>query len=44
MSRNLPTFARDRIACPPKAGDGLHSWLFRAARVLHAFRTPEEIA
>ncbi len=39
----LPQYIRDLVACPPKAGDGVHAWLFRLARHLHAHRTPEEI-
>lgn len=39
----LPQFVRDLLASPPRRGDGLHNWLFRTARVLHAFRTREEI-
>jgi len=38
----LPQFLRDLISCPPKAGDGVHAWLFKLARQLHAHRTPEE--
>lgn len=33
----LPTFARDLLASCPSAGAGVHLWLFRTARVLHAF-------
>jgi len=32
---DLPQFLRDMIASPPRAGDGVHSWLFRVARQLH---------
>lgn len=39
----LPRFVRDLLASPPARGDGLNLWFFRAARVLHAFRTPEEV-
>ena len=33
----LPQFARELLASCPKAGGGVHNWLFRAARVLHHF-------
>ncbi|HEY3900837.1 MAG TPA: hypothetical protein VGM54_19660 [Chthoniobacter sp.] len=39
----LPQFARDLLSAPPKRGEGLNFWLFRVARVLHAFRTEAEI-
>ena len=39
----LPQFLRDLIACPPAAGAGVHIWLFKVARQLHAYRAPEEI-
>lgn len=32
----LPPFLRDLLASPPRAGTGVHQWLFRAARQLHA--------
>jgi hypothetical protein len=40
---NLPQFLADMIACPPPAGNGVHSWLFRTARHLHAHRSPTDI-
>jgi hypothetical protein len=40
---NLPRFVRDLLASPPQRGGGLHNWLFRAARVLHPYRTAAEI-
>jgi hypothetical protein len=33
----LPRFARDLLGSCPSAGTGVHAWLFRCARVLHAF-------
>ncbi len=39
----LPQFLRDMLACPPAAGTGVHSWLFRVARQLHAHRSEEDI-
>jgi hypothetical protein len=32
----LPPFLRDMLAAPPSAGEGVHGWLFRVARQLHA--------
>jgi hypothetical protein len=43
MSEELPQFARDLVASPPRRGQGLDLFFFRAARVLHAYRSPEEI-
>ena len=43
QGRPLPQFVRDMLSAPPRRGGGLHNWLFRAARVLHPFRTREEI-
>ena len=40
---SLPRFVRDLISSPPKRGVGLHNWFFRTARVLHHFRSREEI-
>lgn len=39
----LPQFVRDLLSSPPRRGGGLHNWLFRTARVLHPFRSREEI-
>jgi hypothetical protein len=39
----LPRFVRDLLSSPPSRGGGLHNWFFRTARVLHAFRSHEEI-
>jgi len=39
----LPRFVRDLLSSPPSRGGGLHNWLFRTARVLHPFRSREEI-
>ena len=33
----LPRFVLDLLAACPAAGAGVHNWLFRVARVLHAF-------
>jgi hypothetical protein len=39
----LPPWVCDLLASPPKRGEGLNNWLFRRARVLHAFRGNNEI-
>src|SRR5271166_4221675 len=42
----LPLFLRDLLASPPRHGDangGVHSWMFRVARQLHAHRSPDDI-
>jgi hypothetical protein len=39
----LPAFLRILLACVPERGKGLHQWLFKAARCLHAFLAREEI-
>lgn len=43
QAKPLPQFVRDLLSSPPRRGEGLHNWLFRTARVLHPFRTREEI-
>jgi hypothetical protein len=32
----LPPFLRGMLAAPPHAGEGVHDWLYRVARNLHA--------
>ena len=44
MNATLPNFVRDMLAGCPKAGTGVHGWLFRAARQLHAHYPAPEIA
>jgi hypothetical protein len=39
----LPRFVRDLLASPPKRGEGLNLWFYRAARVLHPHRDSAEI-
>jgi hypothetical protein len=40
----LPQFVRDLLAAgPPSAGEGVHTWLYRTARVLHPYRTEDAI-
>jgi hypothetical protein len=42
---SLPQFILDLMAAgPPVAGQGVNLWLFRLARVLHAFRSTDQIA
>jgi hypothetical protein len=43
MTRELPQFVRDLLSAPPERGAGLNNWLFRAARVLHPYRSEPEI-
>ena len=41
--KSLPSFIDEMLAAPPRAGDGVHNWLFRAARQLHAHLPAGEI-
>ena len=43
MTRQLPSFLQDLLAAPPRAGEGVHGWLFRVARQLHAHLPAGEI-
>jgi hypothetical protein len=38
-----PRFLRELLCNCPTAGKGVHPWLFRVARYLHHYHTPEEI-
>lgn len=40
----LPRFIQNIIEERPSAGAGLHNWLFRLARYLHALMTPDEVS
>ena len=40
----LPPFVQDMLNTPPRAGEGVHYWLFRVARQLHAHVPAAEIA
>jgi hypothetical protein len=42
-NRELPPFLQDLIVTPPRAGEGVHGWLFRVARQLHAHLPAVEI-
>jgi hypothetical protein len=39
----VPQFLLDLVASPPRAGDGVHEWIFKVSRQLHAHRREEEI-
>ena len=41
--QKLPPFLQELIAAPPRAGEGVHAWLFRVARQLHAHLPAGEI-
>ncbi len=43
MTRKFPPFVQDLLASPPRAGEGVHSWLYQAARHLHAHLPATEI-
>ena len=43
MSGQLPPFVQDMLRAPPRAGEGVHNWLFRVARQLHAHLPAGEI-
>jgi hypothetical protein len=43
FKHELPQFLRDLIASPPQHGAGVHQWLFKVARQLHAHRDSETI-
>jgi hypothetical protein len=43
MTRNLPAFLHDLINSTPRAGEGVHTWLFRVARQLHAHLPASDI-
>ncbi len=39
----LPSFLENLLTTPPLAGEGVHTWLFKVARQLHAHRPAGEI-
>ena len=43
MTRELPPFLNDLLNAPPRAGEGVHNFLFRVARQLHAHLPAGEI-
>ncbi|MBA2434821.1 MAG: hypothetical protein H0V54_07015 [Chthoniobacterales bacterium] len=42
-TKELPQFVRDLLSSPPARGEGLNNWFYRVARVLHPYRSDEEI-
>lgn len=43
MTRELPQFIQDLLNTPPRAGEGVHNFLFRVSRQLHAHLPAGEI-
>src|SRR6266481_3020088 len=43
LHSQIPPWLEDELANCPKAGDGVHRWLFRMARHLHWHMGPESI-
>jgi hypothetical protein len=43
MTGELPNFVREMLDDQPRAGEGVHAWLFRVARQLHAHLPALEI-
>jgi hypothetical protein len=43
MTVELPLWLQGLLAAPPRAGEGVHQWLFRVARQLHAHLPAGEI-
>ena len=41
--KKLPPFLRELLDAPPRAGEGVHTWLFHVARQLHAHLPAGEI-
>lgn len=42
MKRGMPPWLLEKMHTPPKAGAGIHGWLFSVARQLHAHLTPQQ--
>ena len=40
---SLPQFVRDLLASPSARGEGLNNWFYKVARVLHPYRSANEI-
>jgi hypothetical protein len=40
---DLPQAVHHQLANPPRAGDGVHPWLFTTALILHRHRSPKAI-
>ena len=43
FDRPLPSFVEEMLAAAPRAGEGVHNWLFKIARQLHAHLPAGEI-
>jgi hypothetical protein len=43
MTRELPSFLKEMLTTPPRAGEGVHAWIFRVARQLHTHLPAGEI-
>ena len=43
MTDQLPPFVQEMLSTPPRAGEGVHRWLFQVARQLHAHLPAGEI-
>jgi hypothetical protein len=43
MNDQFPVFVQEMLTAPPHAGEGVHNWLFRVARQLHAHLPAPEI-
>jgi hypothetical protein len=43
MTRELPSFLHDLLAAPPRAGEGVHNWMYRVSCQLHAHLPATEI-
>ena len=43
MKAALPDFVQDLLSAPPHAGEGIHHWLFKVSRQLHAHLPAGEI-
>jgi hypothetical protein len=43
MRLQFPPFIHDLLANPPRSGEGVHRWIFRVARLLHAYLPASEI-
>jgi hypothetical protein len=43
LAKELPPWLLNMLASPPRAGEGVNPWLFRAARQLHCHHTEEAI-
>ena len=39
----MPQFLRNLLAAPPRHGEGVHNFIFRVARVMHPYRSEDEI-